>query len=146
MRGIPGLVDIKSSTEGGNPELQIRFDRERLATLGLQRPATWPRVVRSKVLGDVATDITREDRTIDIRLRAEEQFRDSVEDLREPDRRASRARRRSRCRPWPTVTETEGPAEIRRADGERVALITANLVGPRPGLGLRGDREQPRTR
>ena len=35
MEEIPGLVDIKSSTEGGNPELQIRFDRERLASFGL---------------------------------------------------------------------------------------------------------------
>ena len=34
MAQIDGLVDIKSSTEGGNPELQIRFDRDRLATLG----------------------------------------------------------------------------------------------------------------
>ena len=36
MRGIPGLSDVKSSTEGGNPELQIHFDRERLANLGPQ--------------------------------------------------------------------------------------------------------------
>jgi HAE1 family hydrophobic/amphiphilic exporter-1 len=34
MHEIPGLADIKSSTEGGYPELQIRFNRERLATLG----------------------------------------------------------------------------------------------------------------
>ena len=35
MASIEGLADIKSSTEGGNPELQIRFDRDRLAALGL---------------------------------------------------------------------------------------------------------------
>jgi HAE1 family hydrophobic/amphiphilic exporter-1 len=29
------------------------------------------------------------------------------------------------------VTEVEGPAEIRRADGERVAVVTANLEGSR---------------
>jgi len=29
------------------------------------------------------------------------------------------------------VTEVEGPAEIRRADGERVAVVTANLEGGR---------------
>ena len=28
MRGVEGLVDVKSSTEGGNPELQIIFDRD----------------------------------------------------------------------------------------------------------------------
>jgi HAE1 family hydrophobic/amphiphilic exporter-1 len=127
IKEIPGLVDVKSSTEGGNPELQIRFNRERLATLGLsvQQVAA---VVRSKVLGDIVTDITREDRTIDIRLRAEEEYRDSAEDLRN----LNIAQAGSTAIPLSAVaevTETIGPAEIRRADGERMALITANLDG-----------------
>ncbi len=127
MEEIPGLVDVKSSTEGGNPELQIRFNRDRLATLGLsvQQVAS---VVRSKVLGDIVTDITREDRTIDIRLRAQEEYRNSADDLRN----LSVAQAGSTSIPLSAVaevTETMGPAEIRRADGERVALITANLDG-----------------
>jgi HAE1 family hydrophobic/amphiphilic exporter-1 len=124
---IPGLVDVKSSTEGGNPELQIRFNRERLAALGLsvQQVAS---VVRSKVLGAVVTDITREDRTIDIRLRAQERFRDSARDLRN----LNVAQAGATAIPLSAVADVEetiGPAEIRRADGERVALITANLDG-----------------
>jgi len=127
METIGGLVDIKSSTEGGNPELQIRFDRERLATLGYNVNEV-ASMVRSKVLGDVATDITREDRTIDIRLRAQERFRDSADDLRN----LNIAQTGTTAIPLSavaSVVETEGPAEIRRSDGERVAVITANLVG-----------------
>jgi HAE1 family hydrophobic/amphiphilic exporter-1 len=127
MEEIPGLVDVKSSTEGGNPELQIRFNRKRLATLGLsvQQVAS---VIRSKVLGDIVTDITREDRTIDIRLRTQEEYRNSAEDLRN----LNVAQAGSTAIPLSAVaevTEMLGPAEIRRADGERVALITANLDG-----------------
>ena len=127
MEKIDGLVDIKSSTEGGNPELQIRFDRDRLATLGYNVNEV-ASLVRSKILGDVATDITREDRTIDIRLRAQEQYRDSAADLRNLNIA------QTGTTPIPlssvaSVVETEGPAEIRRSDGERAALITANLVG-----------------
>jgi HAE1 family hydrophobic/amphiphilic exporter-1 len=125
LKRIAGLVDVKSSTEGGNPELQIRFNRERLATLGLS-VAQVAQVVRSKVLGNVVTDITREDRTIDIRIRAQESYRDSARDLRNLNvaQAASTAISLSAVA---DVTETLGPAEIRRADGERVALITANL-------------------
>ncbi len=127
MRRIPGLVDVKSSTEGGNPELQIRFDRERLATLGLSVGQVAD-VVRTKVLGQIVTDITREDRTIDIRLRSEERYRDSAADLAN----LNVAQEEATAIPLSavaTVTEAEGPAEIRRADGERTALITANLEG-----------------
>ena len=127
METIPGLSDIKSSTEGGNPELQIRFDRNRLASFGynVNQVAT---LVRSKVLGEVATDINREDRTIDIRLRSQEQFRDSARDLQNLNI-ALEGTTPITLSAVATVTEVDGPAEIRRADGERVAVITGNLVG-----------------
>ena len=127
MGAIPGLTDIKSSTEGGNPELQIRFDRARLASLGLSIGDVAP-IVRSKVQGTIATDIQREDRTIDIRVRVDEAFRDSVQDLT----RLAVVQVGKTAIPLAalaTVEEVEGPAEIRRAEGERVAVITANLVG-----------------
>jgi HAE1 family hydrophobic/amphiphilic exporter-1 len=127
MEGIDGLVDVKASTEGGNPELQIRFDRDRLATLGYNVNEV-ASLVRSKVLGDVATDITREDRTIDIRLRSQEQYRDSALDLRNLNI-AQSGTTPILLSSVASVVETEGPAEIRRSDGERVAVITANLVG-----------------
>ena len=127
MRDIPGLSDVKSSTEGGNPELQIRFDRERLAAFGLTLGEV-AGVVRAKVQGAVATDIQREDRSIDIRLRADESQRDSVEDLA----RLTVFQVGKTAVPLAAVAdiqEVEGPAEIRRSEGERVAVITANLVG-----------------
>ncbi|MCP3982495.1 MAG: efflux RND transporter permease subunit [bacterium] len=127
MREIPGLRDVKSSTEGGNPELQIRFDRDRLAELGLNISDV-ASVVRSKVQGSVATNIQREDRTVDIRLRARESDRDSVQDLLAltVHQTASAALPLSAVA---RVEEVEGPAEIRRSEGDRVALLTANLAG-----------------
>jgi HAE1 family hydrophobic/amphiphilic exporter-1 len=127
MLEIPGLTDIKSSTEGGNPELQIRFDRERLASLGLNLSDV-AAIVRSKIQGTVATDIQREDRTIDIRLRAEEEYRDSVKDLLQLTVHQS-GKTAIPLSAVAAVAEVEGPAEIRRSEGERVAVITANLVG-----------------
>ncbi len=127
MRVVEGLADVKASTEGGNPELHIIFDRERLASLNYT-VAQLGAVIRSKVQGDIATDITREDRNIEVRMRTGEDFRDSVRDLRNLNVRQGGAV------PLPLsavaeVIETTGPAEIRRADSSRVSLITANLVG-----------------
>jgi len=127
LTGIKGLVDIKSSTSGGSPELQIRFDRERLAMLGytVNQVAV---LVRAKILGEVATDITRQDHSVDIRLRIGEEFRDSIKDLRN----LNISQGGQVAIPLSSVAdvlEVDGPTEIRRSDGERTALITANLVG-----------------
>ncbi len=81
MRALDGLTDVKASTEGGHPELQVRFDRDRLAAYGLDL-STVAGVVRTMVQGELPTGITRSDRTIDIRMRAAETFRDSAEGLR----------------------------------------------------------------
>ncbi len=127
LRAIEGLVDVESSTEGGNPELQILFDRDRLAAFGLT-VGDIGGLLRSKIQGDIATDIHRDDRNIEIRLRSDERFRDSVRDLENLDIRAGE----TTSLPLSAVAEvieTIGPAEIRRADGSRVARITANLEG-----------------
>ena len=127
MSKMEGLTDIKASTEGGNPELQITFDRERLATLGLTLGEVAP-VVRSKVQGVIATDIQREDRKIDIRMRSQEEYRNSTQDLLQLTVHQS-GKTAIPLGAVATVEEVEGPAEIRRSEGERVALVTANLAG-----------------
>lgn len=128
LESVPGLADVKSTTEGGNPELQIIFDRERLAKMGtdIQRVGA---VIRAKIQGDIATDIAREDRNIDIRLRSAERYRDSVRDLRNLNVALPGSQIAVPLESVADVVETRGPAEIRRADGSRVALITANLDG-----------------
>ena len=127
MRRTRGLTDVESSTEGGTPELQVRFDRERLATLGLSVRDV-ASVVQTKVLGTVATEIQREDRTIDIRVRSDERYRGSAADL-ENLIVYQEGKTALPLSAVAEVIEDEGPAEIRRADGERVALLTANLAG-----------------
>ena len=125
MRTIPGLADVTSSTEGGHPELQVLLDRNRLAAYGLS-VADVADVLRATVQGEIATEITRSDRTIDIRVRADERFRDSARDLAN----LTVARIAGTTIPLSAVAqvvEIEGPAEIRRADASRVARITANL-------------------
>jgi HAE1 family hydrophobic/amphiphilic exporter-1 len=126
MRRIDGLTDISSSTEGGHPELQVRLDRDRLAAYGLSIDDV-AAVLRGMVQGNVATDITRTDRTIDIRVRAAERFRSSAEALAN----LTVTHVGGTAIPLSAVAEIleiEGPAEIRRADGTRVASITANLA------------------
>ncbi len=80
LEQIDGLTDIQSTTELGNPEIQIRFDRDRLARLGLEEGAIAD-VLRNKIRGEVASRYREQDRQIDILVRAEEGDRKTVADI-----------------------------------------------------------------
>ncbi len=117
--------DVKSTMENGSPEIQILFDRDRAAALGLQVYEVADLVV-SKVRGDVATRYSWRDRKIDVLVRAREEDRSSVDKIRnliinpnsiQPITLASIAE----------VKVATGPSEIRRVAQQRVALVTANL-------------------
>ena len=131
LEGVPGLVDVRSSLEAGNPELQVVFDRERLAALGLDM-AVLSETLRDRVLGVVPTRFKEEDRQIDIRVRNREDDRRSVDDVRNlivpgPDGAPLRLMAVA------DVTEARGPAEIHRLQQQRAAVVSANLEGR--GLG-----------
>jgi HAE1 family hydrophobic/amphiphilic exporter-1 len=128
LRGIEGLTDIRSSAEGGQPEIQIFFDRLRLAELGttVQRIGE---LLRNKLQGEVATELARRDRKVDIRVRALDRERETLDDLKRMVVSPANY-------PVPVVLENvaavravDGPAEIRRIDQERVAVISANIQG-----------------
>ena len=80
MSQIEGLRDIESTTRLGSPEIQIRFDRRRLNSLGLQEDQVL-RVMRNKIRGDVASRYREGDRQIDILVRVDEPDRDAISDI-----------------------------------------------------------------
>jgi HAE1 family hydrophobic/amphiphilic exporter-1 len=127
VEGIPGLVDIRSSAELGNPELQVRFRRNILAQLGLNLGDVAD-TVRNKVQGEVATRFTEGDREIDIVVRSVELGRASVDDVRDfiiGQRDGVPLYLKSVA----DVTLTEGPSEIRRIGQKRAGVVSANLEG-----------------
>ena len=124
---IPGLVDVKSSAELGNPELQIVFDRNQLSQLGLSLGDVAD-TVRNKVQGEVATRFTEGDREIDIVVRSVEVGRASVDDVNDFIV-AQREGIPIYLKSVATVKLVEGPSEIRRIRQKRAGVISANLAG-----------------
>ncbi|HXV13326.1 MAG TPA: efflux RND transporter permease subunit, partial [Candidatus Krumholzibacteria bacterium] len=124
---VPGLADVRSSLEAGNPELHVVFDRDRLAALNLDL-GTMSSTLQNRVQGVVPTRFKESDRQIDVRVRNQESDRASVEDVRNlvlpgpsgtPIRLVSIA----------DVRMDEGPAEIHRLQQQRAAVVSANLKG-----------------
>ncbi len=131
MSKIPGLVDVRANIQRGNPEVQIFFDRQKLARYGLN-VRTVASILRNKIQGDVSTKFKEEDRRIDILVRLREADRESINDLR----RLIVNPAGMRPVPLEAVARLrikEGPSEIRRIDQQRSAVITANIL---PGYKL----------
>jgi HAE1 family hydrophobic/amphiphilic exporter-1 len=124
---IQGLRDLKASTDGGNPEVQIHFDRQKLANYGLTISQA-AGLLRTKVQGDIATEFNELDRKIDIRVRVMEKDRRSLFDLENLVIDAPNGAAIQLATVADVVLE-EGPPEIRRIGPQRVALISANITG-----------------
>jgi len=127
LSAVPGLVDVRSSLEAGNPELQVVFDRERLAALGLDM-GVLSESLKNRVLGVVPTRFKEQDRQIDIRIRNRESDRRSVRDVRNLVLPGA-GDQTLHLMAVADVTEARGPAEIHRLQQQRAAVVSANLEG-----------------
>jgi HAE1 family hydrophobic/amphiphilic exporter-1 len=126
MSASDRFSDIKTTVERGNPEIQIVFDQERAAKLGLSVRDIADRVV-ANVRGELATRYTWRDRKIDVLVRSVDTRQSSIEEVRRlivnptSDRPVT-------LDAVADVRVSQGPAEIRRVAQERVAIITANVA------------------
>jgi HAE1 family hydrophobic/amphiphilic exporter-1 len=125
MRGVPGLIDLKSSMEEGYPEVQIVFDRARLASQNMTINSVGSQL-RSKIEGDVATKFIESDREVDIRVRLSEDSRNQVVKIE----RITVRNGLGLVVPLKALARIdikEGPAEIRRIFQQKSAVITGNI-------------------
>ncbi|HVR43913.1 MAG TPA: efflux RND transporter permease subunit [Thermoanaerobaculia bacterium] len=125
--GVPGLVDLRGSSELGNPELQVRFDRDQLARLGLDLFGV-ASTIRNKVQGEVATRFMQGDREIDVVVRSVELGGASADDVRNMIV-AEREGRPIHLKSVAEIALTMGPSEIRRIGQKRAAVVSASLDG-----------------
>jgi hydrophobic/amphiphilic exporter-1 (mainly G- bacteria), HAE1 family len=120
------FTDIRTTVERGNPEIQIRFDQERAAKLGLAVRDIANRVV-ANVRGELATRYTWRDKKIDVLVRSVDTRQSSIEDIRRLIVNPA-SERPVTLEAVADIVVSQGPAEIRRVAQERVAIITANVA------------------
>jgi HAE1 family hydrophobic/amphiphilic exporter-1 len=124
---IPGLVDVKSTAELGNPEIQVAFRREELARLGLDLSQAAD-TVRNKVQGAVATRFQQGEREIDILVRSAAVGEVSADDLTGLIV-AQRNGVPIRLGAVAEVRRAQGPSEIRRIGQKRAIVVAGSLQG-----------------
>ncbi|MEE2614940.1 MAG: efflux RND transporter permease subunit, partial [Verrucomicrobiota bacterium] len=119
------LTDVEPTLRSGAPEVQIIYDRQQIIRHGLNINSI-ANQVRDMVKGSEATRLNRRDRRVPIVVRLSKQDRGQVADVGQLTVNPSGET------PIPLnavaeLTVGEGPSEIRRIDGKRVALVQANI-------------------
>jgi HAE1 family hydrophobic/amphiphilic exporter-1 len=125
MQAMPELADVESSLRRGAPEVQILQDRELLLRYGLNVRQVAERV-RDEVRGRTATRLNEGDQQVPIVVRLREEDRASVEDIRELVVNPG-SERSITLAAIASVGLGEGPSEVRRVDGNRVAVVSAGI-------------------
>lgn len=127
LADVKGLRDIVVSRKDYRMEYQIQFDREKLALNGLNM-ATAANAVRNRINGLVMSRYREDGEEYNIRVRFEEQYRQSIEDI-EDILIYNPMGRGVRVRDLGTVIETSSLPQIDRQDRERIVTVTGTIYG-----------------
>ena len=127
VAAVPGLADVRSTSEAGSPEIRVRFAADRLANLGLTVDQA-SEGLRSKLRGEVATRLDEGDRRIDIVVRGSESLRSRTAAVPELIVHSDEARTVP-LRALGNAEVSEGPAELRRVGQRPAVVISGNLDG-----------------
>lgn len=133
MRQIEGLVDVEEMFTLGNPELQIQFDRERMAQLGLDVSRA-SRLLETAVKGTVASRYKELGEEIDIRVRMSEEDRDSFRDISAVPL-TTPAGEQVRLSDVARLEIGSGPVKIFRDDQKRTVSLRANILEDKYAFG-----------
>jgi len=127
---IPGIVDLKSNREQGEPEIQFLIDRVKASRFGLS-PYQIGTALRTQMEGNVATKYRIKGKEYDmiIRLRADQ--RDEISNILNTTINGPMG---SVLLKNVVITKTgTGPLQVEHKNTERIVSITGNVVGQSAG-------------
>ncbi len=127
MEEVKGLRDITISRKDYRLEYQVQFDREKLALNGLSM-STAAGAIRNRINGLVLSRYREEGEEYDIRVRFDEKYRESIEDI-ENILIYNPMGVGVRIRDLGTVVETSTLPQIDRQDRQRIVKVSGTIYG-----------------
>jgi len=126
LKKVEGLVDVVQPRRG-NPELEVRIDPTRAAKAGFTAQDVSTQLANG-LLGNVATEVRRADRLIDLRIRYADAYRFSPEWIREYPL-VSQAGGVVPLSATADIAPVEGTSQLYREDLKQMVPITGRLEG-----------------
>ena len=125
IEGVPGLVDLQVEQQSNVPQLQVVLDRQSMALHGA-RARDVLHQVEAAVGGRVVGQIREGERTVDLVVQFDAQFRDRPGLLAAIPVRVDRGM--VPLAQLATIREDRGPNLINRENGQRKIVVSANVA------------------
>jgi HAE1 family hydrophobic/amphiphilic exporter-1 len=126
MKTIPTLVDADTTLRSGKPEVRLEIDRPRAADLGVS-VMDIEQALNALVAGQVASTYNAGEDQYDVRVRAQEEFRGSVEGLAKMTVPSSKVGSVGLDEVVRVVPGT-GPSSVNRLGRQRQVTLTGNVL------------------
>lgn len=125
LKGIKGVTDLRVEQVAGQPYLNIKIDRRKIARYGIN-VADVQEVIETAVGGKVATEIREGQLRVGVQVRFPEERRNSVEAIGNI-LAAAPGGRQIPLADLAQITETLGPVQISRDDARRRVVVEFNV-------------------
>ncbi len=127
MKQIPGVTDADTTLRSGKPEVGLDIDRARAADLGVSVQDI-EQALNTLVAGQVASTFNAGDEQYDVRVRAQEQFRGSVEGLSKMTVPSAHKMGSVGLDEVVHMRTSTGPSSVNRIARQRQVTLTCNVL------------------
>ena len=127
LRNVPGSKDVKLTSEGGNPEINVKVDREKMTSLGLN-VATVGMTMQTAFSGNTDNKFRAGDNEYDINIQFDDKGRASLEDVSKL-KFINQNGEATTLEQFAEVSYSSGPTLLERRDKSPAVSVQASVVG-----------------
>lgn len=131
VKQVPGTTEVKATVEGGNPEIAVQIDRERMADLGLTLDIVGA-TMQNAFTGNTDSEFKDGDYDYDIRVQLDAFDRRNSEDIRNLNFLNNKGDL-IKLSQFATVAPGTGPARLERQDKITSLTVESQVVGRAEG-------------
>ncbi len=127
VKSVPGTYEIKASVEGGNPEIAVNIDRQKLAELGLSLDVVG-NTMQNAFTGNDQSKLLQGDDEYPIKVQLDQFDRKNIDDIRNLNFQNTKGEL-IKLNQFASIVSTTGPSKLERKD--KIPSVTSRSTGGR---------------
>ena len=127
VKSVSGTYEIKASVEGGNPEIAVNIDRQKLAELGLSLDVVG-NTMQNAFTGNDQSKLLQGDDEYPIKVQLDQFDRKNIDDIRNLNFQNTKGEL-IKLNQFASIVSTTGPSKLERKDKIPSVTIEAQVVG-----------------